>query len=265
MLAAHNRVGALVTSTSFGKRSSKHISNSGLRDIAPTHAKPLHASPARKFERSHPAARVEGRAEQLFARMLDIHPEVEVYEPQGIGADLVAGTLLYTREQRDAAKERYRDSPGISYYTADYNVRFASRKGVYEVKDERYTSDRASEERFERARSIFMRHGYAVSRVVIPGELHPIWNNVNLVHKLAHRTDVPDQLVGRLQALEGRDVGVAREALNVIGASLNELPALIAMGVLAVDLFDGRIRAGMRAVLAHGTLDHLRLIERLER
>jgi hypothetical protein len=249
--------------SSFGKRSNKHVPNAGLRDIAPTHARPLHTSPARKFGDGE-GARVEVRAEQLMARMLDIHPDVQSYEPQGIGADLVQQTLLYTKEQREQAKRRYADAPGTSYYTADFHARLTSAaRRVYEVKDARYPSDRASEERFRRASPIFRRHGFDVCKIVVPAEMDPIWNNVNLVHKAAYQVDLRARLPSSVEALEGLEVTVARDALKAIGASANELPVLIAMGVIAVDLFDGRIRAGMRAVLAHGTLDHLRVIERL--
>jgi hypothetical protein len=156
MLLAHNNFGGLMKNdSSFGKRSNRHVPNAGPRDIAPTYAKPLYASPARKFRREEPGARVDGRAEQLFARMLDIHPDVEQYEPQGIGADLVKQTLLQTREQREQAKQRYVDAPGTSYYTADFSVQMAAAGNrVCEVKDERYPSDRASEERFRRATTL---------------------------------------------------------------------------------------------------------------
>lgn len=254
-----------MTTSRFGKRSAKHIPSAGLRDVAPNFGKPLYSSGARKFRGGDPT-RVEGSSEQLVARMLDIHPAVETYEPQGLGADLITETLLYTKEQRDQAKRRYAPAGGTSYYTADFSASLASvGKRVYEVKAEQYASDPESEERFRRARPIFIRYGVDVCKVVVPPESHPIWSNVALVHKAAHRSDVRARLLSSVDTLSGRRVFVARDALEVLGASTNDLPALIAMGLLAVDLFDGRIRAGMRAALAHGTLDHLSVLDRLTR
>lgn len=247
----------------FGRRSEKYMPNAGLRDVAPSFGKPLYGTAARKFRGGDPT-RVEGSPEQLVARMLDIHPAVQAYEPQGMGADLVAETLLYTKEQRDQAKRRYAAAGRTSYYTADFSARMVSSgKRVYEVKAEQYASDPESEERFRRARPIFMRHGVDVCKVVVPPESHPIWSNVALVHKAADCSDLRARLLSSADALTGRTVFVARDALEVLGASTNELPALIAMGLLAVDLFDGRIRAGMRAALAHGGLDHLTVLDRL--
>lgn len=212
------------------------------------------------------AARVEGRAEQLFARLLDIDPEVKSYEPQGLGADLVKETLLYTKEQRDQAKLRYVDDPATSYYTADFDAQLiSSKRRVYEVKDERYPEDRESENRYQRARPIFLAHGVDVCKVVLPCESEPIWANVSLVHKMTRRRDLHEQFKDAATALEGVQVKVAGDVLEAIGATTNHLPLLIAMGVLAVDLFDGHIRAGMRATQAYGSLDHLRVIERLVR
>jgi len=82
---------------------------------------------------------------------------------------------------------------------------------------------------------------------------------------MQHRRDLHAQIIESAKSLDGVKVEVARDALEAIGASTNDLPLLIAVGVLEVDLLDGRIREGMRASLAYGSLDHLRVIERFAR
>jgi hypothetical protein len=145
--------------TKFAPRGAKGSPSPGVRRVSSTLGQPQYTGAADKFA-DNSAFHVEGPAEQLVSRLLDIDPEVTRFVPQAFGVDLVAGTLLHTKAAVREAMALYEGEPGPCVYTVDYRLHFGDDgQSALEVAHEPYAPNAWSRKRIELARPILERHG----------------------------------------------------------------------------------------------------------
>jgi hypothetical protein len=250
----------------YGRRHGLTDLRLGTRQLSPTFGTPLHLIQSDQISQGG-AALVDGSAEQLVGQIFKIDPEILESVPQGVTVDLVDKTLLYTENERKAAKLKHRGHPGQSTWTADFlNRRRTNARDAVEVKLDLYPGAPEFLETLQQASHILKRFDCALLKLILPADQRkPIWANVPLVYQVAKRKDLyltADELTAIEQA-GTRGAETAAEFLSAIGRDINHLPVLIASGVLKVDLLAGHLKADTPAQLAYGDLRHLRLIDRL--
>lgn len=257
----------MVTKIKYGKRSAYKGLRPGARPVATTFGRTSNPVAAAKFADRQPFL-ADGPAEQLVAQMLDLDPEVVSFLPQGVAVDLVAGCLLYTREQRSAAAAKYKSLPGPCIYTGDYLVELSgARQRVLEVKLDSFPGDEVYQEKFQRAKLVLNRYGCELAKVIIPAdERRPVWTTVPLVTQaFMHRALWPSaEVLEKIGVIAEAGASTARDYLRPLGLEVNMLPVLVASGALSTDLLSLPLQGGSPVEAAYGDLSHLQLIDRLQ-
>lgn len=252
--------------TEYGKRGGMKALDTGARPVVRTYGKEALLS----FSNKTSGVRVfENDAERLVSKLVGLDPRVRRFLPQPFTVDLFHGKLLRTAEQRDAAVSKYASVKGPRLYTPDFYVEFADgRLLVFEVKLDRYPGSEADRERFEKARSVFTNHGYEFLHIVMPADFrHPLRSNIVLLHQAALREDMrpEDEVCSRVEALAQNGARTLAEFAAGLGISVNLIPHLVVCGVLSFDAIAHRLEGATPMEAAHGSLDHLSLLERLAR
>lgn len=206
-------------------------------------------------------------AERLVAHMLGFDPRVRRIQAQPFAVDLVEGRLLRSAQQRNDALRKYAGRKGASIYTPDFYVERADGKQIaVEVKLGKFTGSEADHERIEQATRVLETHGHEVARVVFPNTTHhPLRANIGLLHAAAQRPDLhpTEDVIGRVQEAADSGAQTLFDYARALDVSVNLIPPLVVYGVLAADAMESRFEGRMPMQPAHGSLDHLALMERL--
>lgn len=248
----------------YGKRGGMKSVDTGTRLVARTFGKEALLSFSDKANGVHV---FENDAERLVSKLLGFDPRVRRFLPQPFAVDLVEGRLLRTAEQRDAAVSKYASVKGPTLYTPDFYVEFADgRLLVLEVKLDRYQGSEADQVRFGRAKKVFTNYGHEFLHVVMPAELtHPLRSNIALLHQAALRKDMrpDDAVLFQVEDLARAGVCTLAEFAAGLGISVNLIPHLVVCGALSFDVIAHRLEGSAPMGAAHGSLEHLALMERL--
>jgi hypothetical protein len=238
--------------------------DTGARKVAPTYGREAFVTYVLKSGKS---LVFDSDAERLVAHLLGFDPRVQRFQAQPFAVDLVEGKLLRTAEQRDAAKRKYAGRKGAAIYTPDFHVERSDGKQIaVEVKLDGFIGTEADHDRLEQATRVLATYGREVARVVMPRNLqHPLRSNISLLHHAAHRPDLrPGQdITDRVQALADSGAKTMFDYAQGLGISVNLMPSLIVHGALETDLLDSRLEGKKPMQPAHGSLDHLQIMERL--
>lgn len=250
----------------FGKRPKAKEVMKGVRELSSTYGKTKNISFDAKVDENAPFL-VESEAERLVSQAIGIDPEFTASVPQGVAVDLVTGTLLHTRDERDKAKKRHADVSGDAIYTADFSVNLASRAcAAIEVKLDRFPGSEAYLQKLANAKEIFIQHGYELWLVVIPtNQTRPVWSNIPLLAQAKLRTDLKPSaaVIQKAEAFLANGSHRAKDLLLALGMGPNILPILIAFGLITADLLEGHLKGDTQVKAAFGDLTHLNLIRRL--
>ncbi|EEA03725.1 conserved hypothetical protein [Burkholderia sp. H160] len=254
------------TSPSYGRRGRLNEATSGIRCTSPTYGKAKYGSYCEKAE-GHVI--VESDAERVVTQLLSIDPRVRAFRPQPFCVDLIDQRLLFTPEAMREARRKHSDAPGPRFYTADFSVDWQD--GLHhavEVKAERFEGDDAYRNKIERARPVLAANSYPLRSIIIPANTaHPIRMNARLLKQATHhvRTWLTGDLVERVTR-RCQDGPVALGALcSDLAISPAVIPVLLAGGVLAGDLANHPLCGTFELSLAYGDLDHLCLLEGVEK
>jgi hypothetical protein len=206
-------------------------------------------------------------AERLVAHLLGFDPRVRRLQAQPFAVDLVEGRLLRTSEQRDAARRQYAARKGASIYTPDFHVERSDGKQIaVEVKLAGFMGTDADHDRLDQATKVLATYGHDVARVVMPRTLqHPLRSNIGLLHHAALRPDLrPDNDISeRVQGLADGGARTMFDYSRGLGISVNLMPALVCHGALSINVVNSRLEGKTPMEPAHGSLDHLQLMESL--
>lgn len=254
------------THASYGRRGRLDSANTGIRHNSSTYGK---AKLGTYCEKGDGHLIVESEAERFVAHLLAIDPRVRAFQPQPFCVDLIDQRLLLTRQAMREAWHRHRDVPGPKFYTTDFSIDWQD--GLHdavEVKVEGFEGDDVYWAKVARARSILAANGYPLRTVVLPAsEAHPVRMNSRMLKQATHQTRayLTDELVERVT----RRCEPGPVLLHVLCSDLALLPGLIPVllvaGVLSADLARNRICGTLELSLAYGDLDHLCLLEGVEK
>lgn len=260
----------MVSKFEYGKRGRNGGMEAGTRNVSSTFGKTLNPVSARKFTYggNDVPFLVDREGEQLVTQILDIEPEVIQFRPQGVTVDLIEGALLSTPDQLKIARHKYRDIVGPCLYTVDFFVDFTgARQRALEVKLDTFQGDNDYREKLRLARMVLSRFGCELSTVIVPEEKrHSIWWNVPLVAQALRRKDLwpSPETLAKIDVVAQSGATTGAEFAAGLGLNINMLPILIASGALQTDLLGPHLNGSSTVEPAHGTLDHLSLLESLE-
>jgi len=250
----------------YGRRGRLNSANTGIRHLALTYGKPKHGI---YTEKANGHFIVESEPERFVAHLLAIDPRVRAFQPQPFCVDLIDQRLLFTEEAMREASFKHRDVPGPKFYTVDFRVDWQD--GLHhavEVKAEGYEGDDVYWDKVARARPILAANNYPLRTLVFPANTaHPMRRNSWPLKQAAHklRSHLTDELVERV-TFRCQDGPVLLRALCADLAILPGLiPVLLLGGVLAADLVHHTICGTLKLSLAYGELNHLCLLEGVER
>jgi len=137
---------------SYGVRSRRTVTNSGIRPTARTYGKARIGTYATKAD-GH--ITVDSDAERLVANILSIDPRVRSFKQQPFTVDLVGERLLFTREELSEARSLRGGRNGAVEYTPDFaTVQGDGLQRAYEVKLQGYEGDDAYWSKVDHARVI---------------------------------------------------------------------------------------------------------------
>ncbi len=249
----------------YGARRGLKRADIGVRAVASTFGKAAFITGNAK---SGGMVVLESAAERLTAQLLYIDPNVRSIRAQPLTVDLVDGVVLYTPEQKKAARARHKASDRAScFYTPDLLAQ--SRLGVdqvIEVKSAMYCGDESYQLKLQTAKNILWRHGMEFVQIVIPGYWrHPLLSNVPLLYQAAMRQDLvpgPDVLE-QIDSIAQQGARTLGDYCIGLGVDMNTAPVLISFGALSVDIVEHHIRALTPAIPAYGCLDNLSVMGRL--
>ncbi|MFZ4287710.1 hypothetical protein [Variovorax sp. HJSM1_2] len=252
------------TPPTYGVRSRRNASESGIRHTARTYGKARIGTYATKAG-GH--ITVDSDAERLVAHILSIDPRVQSFTPQPFTVDLVGQRLLFTREEVAEARKTRGERKGDAEYTPDFaTVQADGLQCAYEIKLERYEGDAAYWAKVERAKHIMDAYCYPLFAVVVPtDERHPVLVNAQLLKPALSRTQAvlsPD-LIQRVEHYCASGTVLQRDLCTDLHIPAGLIPPLLVTGVLQADLVQQPICANLELSAAYGDLQHLCLIERL--
>lgn len=257
----------MVTNLNYGRRGKKQQFETGTREVSSTYGRPQTPSSNRKSGNNAPY-NVDGPAEQLVARILDIEPEVVAFRPQAITVDLIEGELLYTAAQVKEARSKYAGLTGPQLYTADFLADMTSaRQAALEVKLDSWQGDAVYQEKLRLAAQVLGQAGIEFSRILVPSDPdHPLAGNIWKIHQAIERKDLwpTDKQLQQIWTIGNEGVDTAAAFMHRLGLSINLLPVLIGAGALRVDLLAGLLKGSTHVAVAYGDLEHLQLLKRLK-
>ena len=253
-------------SHTYGRRGRQSESDSGIRQVASTFGKPKFST---FNEKASGHINVEHNPERLISHLLAIDPRVKAFHPQPFSVDLLDKRLLLTKEAKNEAWHRHRDVEGEKLYTPDFSIDFVDGlHSAVEVKAEGFEGHRIYWDKIARARPILNANGYPLRTVVIPGDAnHPVRANAWQLKQAATKieTYLNDEIVEKVTA-RCEDGPVTMSVLcNDLQLHPGLIPVFLVAGVLSADLGHHRIVGTLELSLAYGGLDHLCLLEVLEK
>jgi hypothetical protein len=254
------------TSASYGRRGRLSAANTGIRHTASTYGK---AKLGTYCEKANGHLIVESDAERFVAHLLAIDPRVRFFQPQPFCVDLIDQRVLFTREAVREAWHKHRDVPGPKLYTVDFSIDWQDGlRHAVEVKAEGFEGDDVYWDKVTRARLILAANGYPLRTVVLPANTaHPIRMNSRALKQAAHQVGsyLTDELVERVtQRCKDGPISL-RTLCTDLELSPGLIPVLLVSGVLAADLVHHAICGTLELSLAYGDLDHLCLLEGVEK
>lgn len=252
--------------TNYGKRSGLGDADRGIRKVAPTYGKTAFHTYAVK---STGSIVLEGRAERLVCKALDIDPSVAKSKAQPFTVDLVDRQLLHTAEERRLARKKHGERDEQIFYTPDLSASRTNRTThAIEVKLEGFEGDEAYQAMLENAKEILWNHGYIFKRIVIPSEWdHPLLLNIQLLHQAKLRNDLAPtaELLSRLDALGDIGTITLSDFCRRLEIAPGLVPVLIIHGAVSAEIEAHPLRGDALLTPAYGSLDHLHLLDRLAR
>lgn len=244
----------------------KHIGPTGVRQLGRTFGASLHFVHATKVDPQLPFL-VDKQAEGLVANVLELDPEVKSFWNQPFMIDLVECRLLRTKDEVHEAKKKYRDRPGHSLYTPDFEARlFSEDRDAVEVKLEGFEGDNDYVTKLRLAAEILASCGYGLKQFLVTSEqTRAPWTTVPLLYQGAQRKDLwPDEaMYARIAAADEEGATTGQEFIRALKISANLLPVYIAAGALSIDVLAGEICGATPMRAAYGDLGHLSLYRRL--
>ena len=242
----------------YGVRGHIHQLETGVRVVAPTFGR----SRLNTFSSKSGLIVVDGQAERLVSHMLEVDPSVTKFEPQPFAVDLIERRLLRSREQLTEARRKHAQRAGPRLYTPDFCVTWSSRfKTVLEVKTQGFEGDEEYALKLQAAKDILEGHGYGFAQVTIPQRRRsPLVFNLQLLRQSrAHRALLAELDTSALLNLpsDGLTLGCACDAML---CSISLAPALIATGLLSMDISQYRMHASSPCAQAFGDLSHLSIV-----
>ncbi|MCZ2900946.1 hypothetical protein [Burkholderia thailandensis] len=254
------------TPASYGRRGRLRAANTGIRHTASTYGKAKFGTYSEKAD-GHLI--VESDAERFVTHLLAIDPRVRAFQPQPFCVDLVDQRLLFTREAVREAWHKHRDVSGPKFYTVDFSIDWQD--GLHhaiEVKTEGFEGDDVYWDKVARARPVLAANSYPLRTVVVPANTaHPIRMNSRVLKQATHhvRSHLNAELIERVtRRCEDHPVSL-RMLCSDLALSPATVPVLLVGGVLAADLVRHPICGALELSLAYGDLDHLCLLEGVER
>lgn len=237
----------------------------GIRKTSPTFGRPAFLTHA---EKAGGGLAVEGSSERIASQLLGLDPNVRAYWPQPFTVDLTGGTLLHTIEEKARARKRDRvRGDRSSFYTPDFALKQSLGATLaVEVKTLGWEGDEAYQNKLSRARDVLRLHSIDLVRLTIPSSWrHPLLTNIPLLHQATKRSDLrPDTaLMERIELLSDNGASTLGEFCSGLGFDTRIAAYLIVYGALNVDLMAHHLKNDSPAVLAHGDLSHLSVMEAL--
>jgi hypothetical protein len=254
------------TPASYGRRGRLNGVNVGIRHTASTYGK---AKFGLYSDKANGHLIVESDAERFVAHLLAIDPRVRAFQPQPFCVDLIDQRMLFTREAVRNAWHKHRDAPGPKFYTVDFGIDWQD--GLHhavEVKTEGFQGDDVYWDKIARARPVLVANGYPLRTVVLPANTaHPVRMNSRALKQAMHqvRSHLTDGLVERVTARCQDGTVSLRTLCSDLALSPGLIPVLLVGGVLAADLVSHTICGTLELSLAYGDLDHLCLLEGVEK
>ncbi len=241
--------------TTYGNRGHIQQLETGVRVVAPTFGR----SRLNTFSSKSGLIVVDGQAERRVSHMLEVDPSVAKFEPQPFSVDLIDRRLLRSREQLSEARRKHAKRSGPRLYTPDFCITWVSRrKTVLEVKIEGFEGDAVYVLKLQMAQEILEAHGYEFARIVLPQgrRSHLAFNLQLLRQSRAHRAVVLESDSTPLKSLppEGLTLGRACDAMQ---CSISLAPALVANGVLSMNIAEFPMHTDSPCAQAFGDLGHL--------
>lgn len=253
-------------SPSYGRRGRLNSANTGIRHTASTYGKAKLGTYCAKAD-GHLI--VESDAERFVAHLLAIDPRVKAFRPQPFRVDLIDQRLLFTQQAGREAWHKHRDVPGAKFYTVDFSVEWQNGlRHAVEVKAEGYEGDDAYWDKVARARPILTANGYPLRTVVLPANTaHPVRMNSRMLKQAVHQVGsyLTDELVERVTRRCEEGPLSLRALCTDLQLSPSLIPVLLVSGVLAADLARHTICGTLELSLAYGDLNHLSLLEGVEK
>lgn len=250
---------------SYGVRSRRTAVNAGIRVAARTYGKARIGTYAPKAA-GH--ITVESDAERLTSHLLGIDPRVRSFKPQPFTVDLVAGRLLFTREELLEARRQRGARRAAAEYTPDFAVvGLDGLQRAYEVKLQGWEGDAEYWAKLERAQRIMEANCYPLSTVVVPAnERHPVLVNTQLLKAAQPCAGVhlTADLIAKVEHYCARGPVLQRQLCADLGLPMGLIPVLLVSGVLQADLVHQPICSALELSAAWGDLGHLCLIEELQ-
>lgn len=253
-------------SPSYGRRGRLDSANTGIRHTASTYGK---AKLGTYCEKADGHLIVESEPERFVAHLLAIDPRAIAFSPQPFRVDLIDQRLLFTQQVFREAWHKHRDVPGPKFYTVDFSVDWQDGlRHAIEVKAEGYEGDDVYWDKVARARPILTANGYPLRTVVMPANTtHPVRMNSRVLKQAVHQVSayLSDELVERVTRRCEEGPVLLRKLCADLGLSPSLVPVLLVSGVLAGDLIHHTICGTLELSLAYGDLDHLCLLEGVEK
>ena len=253
-------------SPSYGRRGRLNSANTGIRHTASTYGK---AKLGTYCEKATGHLIVDSDAERFVAHLLAIDPRAAAFQPQPFSVDLIDQRLLFTKEAVRNAWLRHREVPGPKFYTVDFSVDWQDGlRHAIEVKAEGYEGDDVYWQKVALARPILTANGYPLRTVVMPANTaHPVRMNSRVLKQAVHQvgTYLTDELAERVTRRCEEGSVLLRTLCLDLGLSPSLVPVLLVSGVLAGDLIHHTICGTLELSLAYGDLDHLFLLEGVEK
>lgn len=253
-------------SPSYGRRGRLNSANTGIRHTASTYGK---AKLGTYCEKADGHLIVESDAERFVAHLLAIDPRVKAFQPQPFRVDLIDQRLLFTQQAAREAWHKHRDVRGPKFYTVDFSVDWQDGlRHAVEVKAEGYEGDDVYWEKVARARPILTANGYPLRTLVLPANTtHPVRMNSRVLKQAVHQVSnyLTNELVERVTCRCEEGPLPLRTLCADLALSPGLIPVLLVSGVLAGDLVRQTICGTLELSLAYGDLDHLCLLEGVEK
>lgn len=247
---------------SYGVRSRRTATNSGIRPTARTYGKARIGTYAAKAD-GH--ITVDSDAERLVANILSIDPRVRSFKQQPFTVDLVGERLLFSREELSEARSLRGGRNGAVEYTPDFaTVQGDGLQRAYEIKLQGYEGDDAYWSKVDHARVIMEAYCYPLATVVVPTDIrHPVLVNAQLLKPALTRahTYLSADLIGKVEQYCASGPVLQRDLCAALQIPTGLIPALLVTGVLQADLAHQHICATLELSAAYGDLEHLCLIE----